>query len=245
MDENLFEGLSQKEILAKMASGYYVLEDVVITGKDGQPGLRRKKRFVPPDMKAVIQLQELENEQKKPDRVAWLDITDDGRILLRTAKMAEVMGVSERAMMNWANKGAPKERRGWWDVAALIRWRGRAAGVTGGPTAEADKLEADVRLKTAKAKTEEIKLRRLMGSMIPAALVEKTVTELFTNIRTSLLTLSLDIQGRLSAEYPDIIIPVKRMLEERIENALTELASADGILDRATDGLDREPQSKA
>ena len=248
MDEKLFEGLTRKEILQKMAAGYYVIEDVVVKGKNGSPEIRRKKRFIPPDMKAIRELQDLESTEKDgTKRFPWLEITDDGRILLRTAKMAEVMTVSERQIMNWAAKGAPKERRGWWDVAAIIKWRGRAAGVTGGPTAEADKLAADVRLKTAKAKTEEIKLRRLMGNMVPAALVESAVTELFACIRTSLLNLSLDIQGRLASEYPDIVIPVKKLLEERIENALNQLASADGILDRATGNLEKgspEPAEK-
>ena len=155
----------------------------------------------------------------------WMEITEGGRILLRSSKLAQVMHVSEKALPKWEAAGCPKEKRGFWDVAAVIKWRGRAVGVQGGPTAEADKLAADTKLKQTRAELEAIKLKSMTGEYMPIALIEERVTKIFANIRQSLLSIGERLLSQTYVMYPELAQEAKRMIDNEIRQALKELAA--------------------
>ena len=50
----------------------------------------------------------------------------DGRVLLATAVMGQVFGVTERAIRKWGANGCPQFSRGRWDLKQVIEWRGRS-----------------------------------------------------------------------------------------------------------------------
>ena len=165
------------------------------------------------------------NTAQKTEWPDWLEITEDGRILLRSSKLAAVMHVSDKVLPQWEAKGCPKEKRGWWDLAAVIKWRGRAVGVQGGPTAEADKLAADTKLKQTKAAVEELKFKEMSGEYMPVSLIEERVTAVFGNIRQSLLGIGERLMSQMHMKFPELALEARRMIDDEIREALTELAT--------------------
>lgn len=160
----------------------------------------------------------------------WLQITDDGRILLSTSKLAEIMGVSVVTVHSWDRQDCPKEKRGWWDLKAVLVWRGRAVGIQGGADALADKLSADIRLKNARATLAEQELLVKSGELISMVLVEERLTELFGNLKTSIMGIADNVMTELYSQYPELAPQVRRLIDGYIRKALRQIADNGGVL---------------
>lgn len=68
------------------------------------------------------------NQQAAEKNQKWYQITADDRLLLSTSKAALMMGVSTKTLGEWERAGCPKERRGWYDLAAVISWKREPVG---------------------------------------------------------------------------------------------------------------------
>ena len=82
----------------------------------------------------------------------YLQISTDDRLFLRSSQVCKLFDISDRTLSTWTARGAPQYKRGWWDLAALIDWRIKEAGLgeeDGGTTNEAKRLNADCLLYTS------------------------------------------------------------------------------------------------
>ena len=161
----------------------------------------------------------------------WYSITEDNRILVTTSKACEIMGVSKMTLSDWTKNGCPKEKIGWYDVGALIKWRMSSTGAsTDGDKA---KVDADVRYKTARAAIAEKELALKNGELLPTILVENRLIELFSNLKTSILAIPDHIMAEIYSQYPELAPQVRRLVDGYIREALKQIANNGGILEEA------------
>lgn len=164
-----------------------------------------------------------EAEREMPN---WIKITDDDRLLIGSLKLAEIMHVNVKSLPKWEARGCPKDSWGWWDIAAVIKWRTQTTGADKqGPSTEADKLDADVKLKRAKAALEELKLQGLTNEMMPVSLIEQRVTAMFGNVRTSILGIGDKLLNQIYTQYPELATDAKKVIDHEVKEALRELAT--------------------
>lgn len=108
---------------------------------------------------------------------------------LRTAKLAEKIGVHEQRIYQWAREGladAAKLRRGYWDEAKALQWvEARRMANVREPTnlpeptySAADIVEARTRLYTLQGDGAELRNAILRGELITRALLESVLAEL-------------------------------------------------------------------
>jgi phage terminase Nu1 subunit (DNA packaging protein) len=186
------------------------------------------------EKRSEIEFEGESNPQAQPlsatKKNKWLQITDDGKILLSTSKLAEIMAVSVVTVHSWDRQGCPKEKRGWWDLKEVLIWRGRAVGIQGGADAQADKLSADIRLKNARATLAEQELLVKSGELISMVLVEERLTELFGNLKTSIMGIADNVMTELYSQYPELAPQVRRLIDGYIRKALRQIADNGGVL---------------
>lgn len=226
------ENLSKvKDALVRGALGYETEETVAIIPKSGKPYVKKVKKDVRPDPKAAAAYAKIVAADKVPPKKnKFLQVTEDDRILVSTSKLAEIMSISVKTVGTWENAGCPKEKRGWYDVAAVIKWRGREAGVQGGPSAMADKLQADVRLKQARAAMAENELRIKSGELIPAVLVEERLSGIFSDLKNSMLAISDHLMTEMYGQFPELAPQVRRLVDGYVREALKNVAAGRGKL---------------
>lgn len=80
-----------------------------------------------------------------------------------TAETCAFFDVSDEALRKWAANGAPKVARGKWNIKDLIAWKYSEAG------ANQRKLNAEAKLKEAKASIEQIRLEVTKKKYVEAA----------------------------------------------------------------------------
>lgn len=164
-------------------------------------------------------------KHERPKNNKRVEETEDGRLLVSTSTLADIMHVSTNTIGTWERQGCPKEKRGWYDIKAVIGWRGRLIGVQGGIDGHAKKLTADTRLKEAKAEIAEMELRQKNAELIPVALVEQVVGEKFADLRTSMLSIGDLIMSEMYSQYPELAQQARRVIDEHIRKALETIAN--------------------
>lgn len=157
--------------------------------------------------------------------------TEDNRIEVSTKCLCKVFGVSDTTVAVWARQGCPKLRKGWFDLQQVVAWRMSSTGAaTGGDKA---KVDADVRYKTARAAIAEKELALKNGELLPTILVENRLTELFSNLKTSILAIPDHIMAEIYSQYPELAPQVRRLIDGYIREALKQIANNGGILEEA------------
>lgn len=211
--------------LKKSALGYDASTTTVSKTKSGQPVAKKTTKTMRPDPKAAKAFIELTNSPKEePKKNKWMQVTDDERILVSTNKLGFFMGVSTVTVNTWERQGCPKEKRGWWDLQAVIAWRGRASGIQGGADTLADKLEADTRLKRARAALAEQEVKLKSGELIPMILVEERLKEVCEDLKNSMLAISDHIMTEIYSQYPELAPQVRRLVDGYVREALKKVA---------------------
>lgn len=171
-----------------------------------------------------------------------IEETEDGRLLVSSATLADIMHVSQYTLNTWERQGCPKEKRGWYDIKAVIGWRGRLIGLQGGADSNvAKKLTADTRLKEAKAQMAELELQQKSGSLVPLALVEQVVGEKFADIRTSMLSIGDLIMAEMYSQYPELAQQARRVIDGHIRKALETIADTGEFRYYAGRRTDKKP----
>ena len=132
----------------------------------------------------------------------WIKTTEDRQILVNSAKVCDLFGVSDTMLKAWAKQGLQKEERGWWNLKTVITWRGIARLEGGEASPAAKKLKADADEKYAKARQEEIKLQAMLGNLIDLTMVQAFMTSLFSRVRQMMLALPKDRKStRLNSSH--------------------------------------------
>lgn len=84
------------------------------------------------------------------------------------------------------------------------------------------KNDAEIRLKTAQAERQEIEVAQLRGELVPARQVELAIAEMAAIVKTRLLSIPTAVSPLVMVETD--VHSVQRILEDAIEDALTELS---------------------
>jgi len=154
----------------------------------------------------------------------WIKTTEDRQILVNSAKVCDLFGVSDTMLKAWAKQGLQKEERGWWNLKTVIAWRGIARLEGGEASPAAKKLKADADEKYAKARQEEIKLQAMLGNLIDLTMVQAFMTSLFSRVRQMMLALPNEIRVETYTLYPECSTEVTKIAENKVNNCLTELS---------------------
>lgn len=147
----------------------------------------------------------------------------DNSFIFSTAQTCNFFNISRETLSGWAKKGAPKEKRGYWDIKKLVEWK-FGEGNIAQLSPEARKLQADVKYREAKADMEEIKKLEKVGQYVSVDDVEKSLAELFIRIKQGLLFMGHRIATELNAQFPDLALDAKRLVDEEVAKGLTQLA---------------------
>lgn len=232
-----------KQALRKSALGYKTTETKVTKDRFGKLVAEMTTKERPPDPKAAMALAKLEaaGNAAPAKRNKRIEETEDGRILVSTSTLADIMHVSTNTVGVWERQGCPKEKRGWYDIKAVVGWRGREIGVQGGADGLSAKLEADTKLKQAKAKMAELELQQKSGELVPLALVEQVVGEKFADIRTSMLSIGDLIMAEMYSQYPELAQQARRVIDGHIRKALEEIADTGEFRYFAGRSTDKKP----
>lgn len=148
----------------------------------------------------------------------------DNPFIFGTQETCLFFDIHRDTLSDWAKRGAPKEKRGLWDLKKLIEWK-YGTGDKQELSLESRKLQADVRYRETKADVEEIKKFEKVGQYVSVEDVEKNLVELFTRIKQGLLFLGHRIAAEMNAQYPELALDAKRLTDEEIERALRQLAT--------------------
>lgn len=140
-----------------------------------------------------------------------------------TAETCAFFDVSDEALRKWAANGAPKVARGKWNIKDLIAWKYSEAG------ANQRKLNAETKLKEAKASIEQIRLEVTKKKYVEAAQVTKDLNRLFNSLKKSFTALGHRITTELNAMDPDIAITAGKVVDDTVRDALTKLAEGEEI----------------
>lgn len=155
----------------------------------------------------------------------------DDRVIAPAQTVALIFGITPRTLTEWAKKGCPKVKTGWYDVGAVMQWRHSSENTP--DSLEKKKQIADIRYREARADMEEIKQKAAIGEYVAVNQIEDLLKETFAQVRTTLLAIGQKTMADIYAQYPDVAFDVKHVIEREIERGLTQLASGSGQL---TDG---------
>lgn len=118
---------------------------------------------------------------------SWLEV-DGQRILLNAKSTAEFFGVTERALLEWVKRGCPKESRGWYDIKAVMDWRGSTTGPKAAElSAEARRILAEAKFKEAKAAMAAMDQAVMEGKYIEKAEVDRTWATVGTQLKANIM----------------------------------------------------------
>lgn len=140
-----------------------------------------------------------------------------------TAETCAFFDVSDEALRKWAANGAPKVARGKWNIKDLIAWKYSEVG------ANQRKLNAEAKLKEAKASIEQIRLEVTKKKYVEAVQVTKDLNRLFNSLKKSFTALGHRITTELNAMDPDIAITAGKVVDDTVRDALTKLAEGKEI----------------
>ena len=150
-------------------------------------------------------------------------VKPENPFVFSSADICEFFDISRETLSGWAKKGAPKESRGYWDLKKLIQWK-YGEGDTKEISQESRKLKADVRYREAKADMIEIDKLEKVGQYVAVEDIEKTLTETFNRVKQGLLFMGHRIATELNAQYPEMALDAKRLVNEEVEKGLIQFA---------------------
>lgn len=167
----------------------------------------------------------------------------DGRVIAPAQTVALIFGVTVRTITDWARKGCPRVKTGWYDIGAVMEWRHTSDNTP--DSLEKKKQIADIRYREARADMEELKQKEAIGEYISVANIEEVLKETFIQVRTTLLGIGQKTMADIYAQYPEVAFDVKHVIEREIERGLTQLASGSGRLTGKTVKSKRYCQRKS
>lgn len=174
-------------------------------------------------------------EQQETSTQKWYQITADDRLLLSTSRTATVMGVSAKTLGEWERAGCPKEKRGWYDMAEVVRWRREQRAPAASGSREARKTEADIRYKAAKAAIAEQDLKLRTGKLIEVSVVEEGLENVFQNLKVSMMAIADHIMMETYTQFPELAPQIRRLIDGYVRAALNDAARNRGKLTEQRD----------
>lgn len=165
----------------------------------------------------------------------------NGKVCFTTTTMAETLGIEQRTLQDWSDRGCPKEARGWWCIKDVLMWRGlitpgglRTEGQAEAVSLNQKKLAAETKLKEQKAEEAEFKNAIARGDYIPKEEFTAELKRFFVVLKRSMLGYSRRIATEVSP-YVDATTA------RRIEKMITDL-TLDALEQLSIDGVYRAPR---
>ena len=154
---------------------------------------------------------------------------ENGDLIVSTADLIKIFGVTQRTVAEWGRTNCPKVGRGEWKLKDVVEWRGlcRLGDATNKESDAAKKLRADAEYKDAKAKQEAVRLQEMLGNLVPIEMIQEQWAFTFADIRQQLMKLPNDIRARIHTSYPECSEDVSLIAEEIIRRTLEGLAECD------------------
>lgn len=155
-----------------------------------------------------------------------------GKVLYSTSRLCYFLGISRKTLRGWVTKGCPAHARGWYDLEAILEWRGyigNSRPVTENELETASlqeqKMAADVRYKQAQAELTEYKNAINAGQYLERELVESELSRFFVILKTSLRSLPRRIGTRLASQIdPAEARHIETEVSKTIDGALNQFA---------------------
>lgn len=167
----------------------------------------------------------------------------NGKILITTDALCEILGISRVAIKKWADDGCPKEARGWWCIADVLRWRGlvgnsgiKTSNKAKELTLNEKKMHFEVLLKEAQAEMAEIKNDIAKGNYIKRDEIVSTLSRYHTVLKRSLISLGKKVSSEVG-------VFVDSLTARRIENQIDEIIY-DALEQLAVEGIYAAPKQK-
>lgn len=151
---------------------------------------------------------------------------DLNSIVITTGEVAEIYGVTERAVQLWESDRSwiQSKSRDRWHLVSVVRgvYNGLISALNKKKGPEGDKYdELELREQTAKTEKLEIEVLRLKAELVPAVEVERTAFELARAASEAFMNLPARLADELAAEKD--AFTVRTRLENEIRGILENL----------------------
>ena len=139
-----------------------------------------------------------------------------------TTKMAELFELTARRIQQLTQDGVLKTHEATKDYIKYLRTQLDRKASAQNDKLETDKLQAEVDIKSAKARVAELQLAELEGTMHRAEDVEAITTDLVFNIRSMLMAMP----GRLAVDTAELASPAETSarIQEEVNEILLSLS---------------------
>lgn len=151
-------------------------------------------------------------------------VADKPKSVDTQAKLALMLGVSERQIRNYIRDGMPGQQ-GYYDVEDCRDWVSRnvnSPGESVGGNLKEERLKAEVRKLRADAEQKELKNQQTRGELLHRDDVLQQVSEAFLMVKTRLECVPDEIEMQIP---PEIRADVKAEVASRVRMVLMEMAA--------------------
>lgn len=156
----------------------------------------------------------------------------DDDILVPTEMLAKIYGVSSRTINLWTKTGCPKQGRGAYSLRDVAQWI--RAGI---PEEEKDvskmtlaqqKLFQESRHKAALADMQEMRMRSMMGELMPVQQVTDDLRRFCGVLKKELYSIGRELLAEVETEItPERARDLDERITKRLEAALRQLSAGE------------------
>lgn len=160
-------------------------------------------------------------------------LQDGQRLLVSTKILCQELGVTRVTIKNWVDQGCPQEARGWYDLFAVLKWRGYIGNSK--PVTESEletaslqeqKMRADIKYKEAQAELTQYKNAINAGQYLEREVVESELSRFFVVLKTGLRSLPRRIGTRLASQIdPSEARLIETEIGSTIDKTLNQFVS--------------------
>lgn len=168
---------------------------------------------------------------------------DNGRLIVNTETLCELLSVSRVAVKYWSDEGCPKHSRGWWDLGEVLKWKGMVGTSNTKSVSETDdmslkekKLFFEIKYKESQAENMELKNAISKGEYLKREDVIQELNRFFVILKRSLMGLSKKI-------VTDIGILLDKNVARKVESQIKEVID-DALNQMSIDGVYEPPKGK-
>lgn len=158
----------------------------------------------------------------------------DGRLLVTTARLCDLLEITDKTTTNWKRSGCPQHSRGWWDIKDVLKWRGQIstsddAATKKGRNLQQEKLEWEVEYKKQQAELTRMKNDIADGKYIERDFVEAELSRFFLVFKKSAAALTRKLGNVISGHVEPIEARrTEQEIADTINDALEQM-SVDGV----------------
>ncbi|MGL5327844.1 MAG: hypothetical protein ACRDD7_01160 [Peptostreptococcaceae bacterium] len=168
---------------------------------------------------------------------------ENGRLIVNTDALCNLLSISRMAVKKWADEGCPKHGRGWWDLGEVLKWKGMVG--SGNLKSVKDskemsfkekKMYFEMKYKEAQAENMDLKNSIAKGEYIKRDEIIQELNRFFIVLKRSLMGLSRKL-------VTDIGLFVDQTTARKIESQIKDIIE-DALTQMSVDGVYEPPKGK-